>query len=111
MITLYIRDTLDYDQERCPYCDEYKLYLEFDETELNGTPTGTGTHVHCKNELDVSDPNYNPNDHSDMPYVYWLPVQRRAADWAAANVRVVWVDDRQRLADWNAGKPLPGGMR
>lgn len=96
---------IDYPAELCPYCGCKTLYLEFDEWDESGTPTEAGTHVHCTNE-DES----NPRDHVDMPYVYWLPVQVRAARWAAGEVGIVLTDDRQRLADWNAGKPLPGGM-
>ena len=97
--------SIDYPAELCPYCKCKTLYLEFDEWDEAGTPTEWGTHVHCTNE-DESD----PHDHVDMPYVYWLPVQVRAAHWAAEEVCIVETDDRQRLADWNAGKALPGGM-
>lgn len=110
MRVIHISEFVDYLLEACPYCDEHKLYLEFDETEEDGTPTDLGVHVHCQNELDVDDPNYDPRDHSDMPYVNWLPVQKRAAEWAITHIRIVWHDDRERLDDWNAGKPLPGGM-
>lgn len=96
---------VDY-HEACPYCGEKTLYIEFDEWEQDGTPADTGVHVHCKNELDVDDPEYDPNDHSDMPYVNWMPVETRAARWCAEHVRIVERDDRKELAAWNAGEPI-----
>lgn len=98
--------TIDYPAELCPYCGHKTLYLEFDEWDEDGVPTELGVHVHCTNE-DESDPYV----HSNMPYVYWLPVQVRAHKWCLDEIRIVLSDDRQRLADWNTGKPLPGGMR
>jgi hypothetical protein len=98
-------ELIDYTAEPCPYCGDRALYLEFDEWDADGTPTEAGTHAHCKNENED-----DPRDHADMPYVYWLPIDIRAAHWARENVRVVEQDDRERLADWNAGKALPGGM-
>ena len=86
---------------QCPYCGNNSLYIEFDEWEQDGTPTETGTHVRCKHE-DWS----NPHDHSDMPYVYWMPVQVRAARWAARHVRIVDKGEIRRLAAWNAGSPI-----
>ena len=87
--------------EKCPYCGNNSLYIEFDEWAFDGTPTDTGTHVRCKHE-DWS----NPHDHSDMPYVYWMPVQVRAARWAARHVRIVDKGEIRRLAAWNAGSPI-----
>ncbi len=105
MQTIHISDTIDY-HEPCPYCGAGALYLEFDEADQGGAPTEAGTHVHCKFEKED-----DPRDHCTMPYVHWLPIQTRAAAWAAKNVQIVWEDERQKLADWNAGKPMPGGMR
>ena len=101
--TVITPDTLvSYLRERCPYCDQYTLYLEFDEWESeSGAPTDSGTHVHCKNEKED-----DPRDHSDMPYVYWLPVQQRAARWAAAHLVITERDDRKELAAWNEGRPI-----
>ena len=90
MQTIHISDTIDY-HEPCPYCE--------------GVPTEAGTHVHCKFEKED-----DPRDHCTMPYVYWLPIQTRAAAWAVKNVRIVWEDEHEKLAAWNAGKPLSGGM-
>lgn len=99
VITLGI--SISYLRERCPYCHHTTLYLEFDEWDLEtGAPTKTGTHVYCRNE-DESD-----TSHTDMPYVYWLPVQIRAARWAAAHVVIVDRDDQEALDDWNAGRPI-----
>jgi len=97
---------LDYPREACPHCDEKTLYLEFDEWYEHGTPTEIGVHVHCKNET-----NKHHDRHDYMPYVYWLPLERRAYRWCLDHVRIVDNDDRERLADWNEGKPLKGGMR
>jgi len=99
-------ELVDYTKERCPHCDEQTLYIEFDEWEEGGVPTEAGVHVHCKNET------YEHHDRHDyMPYVYFLPIEIRAYQWAVANIRIAENDDRERLADWNEGKPLPGGMR
>ena len=88
--------------EKCPYCGNNSLYIEFDEWDAEtGTPTEAGTHVRCKHE-DWS----NPRDHSDMPYVYWMPVQVRAARWAAQHVRIVDKGEFRALAAWNAGQPI-----
>jgi hypothetical protein len=98
---------VDYPAESCPYCGQRTLYLEFDEWDAEtGAPTEVGVHVHCQNEKEN-----DPRDHSEMPYVYWLPVQVRAHRWCLEeDIQIVLTDDRQRLADWNAGKPLPGGL-
>jgi len=100
MHTITPSDTVPY-HEACPYCAQRTLYLEFDESDADGVPTETGTHVRCTNE-DEDD----PRDHTDVPYVYWLPVQVRAARWAAMHVRIVWEDERAKLAAWNAGEPI-----
>ena len=79
---------LDYDREPCPYCGERTLYLEFDEWYEHGTPTETGVHVYCKNEDET-----DPRDHSEMPYVRWMPVEHRAYRWCLDHVRIVEHDE------------------
>jgi hypothetical protein len=109
MKTIHISELLDYPLEACPYCDEYKLYLEFDETEMDGTPTDFGVHVHCKNELDVDDPNYDPRDHAYEPYIHWLPVEARAYKWACQNIRITWESESELRERWQAferGDPI-----
>lgn len=100
--TITTADTVPYPHERCPYCSKHTLYLEFDEWDAaTGAPTDTGTHVHCTNEDET-----DLRDHSEMPYVYWLPVRVRAARWAAEHIVIADRDDRKELAAWNAGEPL-----
>ena len=100
--TITTADTVDYPHELCPYCGARTLYLEFDEWDAaTGAPTETGTHVHCTN-----DNGDDPNDHTDMPYVNWLPLEVRAARWAAEHIVIADRDDRAELAAWNAGEPL-----
>ena len=75
---------LDWCMEACPYCGEYRLVIEIDEWDAEtGIPTETGVHVTCRNEG-----RGDLRDHYDMPYVYWLPIQRRAARWVQRYVQI-----------------------
>jgi hypothetical protein len=78
-------NTLDVpaDVALCPYCAS-PLYLEVDEWDEDNTPTETGSHVWCTN----ANTDEEVERHTYMPYVYWLPVDRRVYRMFASRCRV-----------------------
>lgn len=85
----------------CPYCGG-QLHLEVDEWDTKTrVPTEAGVHLSCEHETP------NGPDHTEMPYVYWLPAQRTVYAWIVeTGLTVEWPPVAQQLADWNAGQPI-----
>ena len=85
----------------CPHCHTPTLFVEIDEWEDDGAPGEHGVHVSCLCESD-------DGAHWHMPYTDLMPVEGRAYQWCAANVRIVESEatTRARLAAWNAGEPI-----
>jgi hypothetical protein len=88
----------------CPYC-QGQLYLEVDEWDTEtGVPTEAGTHAQCEHDEE------EPERHSYMPYVYWLPMLRKVYAWVWESGLIVprytKEEELQRLKDWNEGRPL-----
>jgi hypothetical protein len=95
----------------CPTCNR-TLFLEVDEWEdETGAPTEGGCKPQCmKLHPDAIE--------TQMPYVYWLPLEVKVYRWAVDHVRVLWVEgkgselvtpeeyaqrrDAVALADWEA---------
>lgn len=93
----------------CPYCGEH-LSFEVDEWETDtGVPTEAGVHVSCVNQDDAE------IDHYQMPYVYWLPVDRRVYQWLIATGYTVPPhtpeQERAMLFAWEKGLPVRYGPR
>lgn len=86
----------------CPNCCGV-LWLEIEETEMDGTPTEFGIQVSCYDErcTGIAD---------QYPYVYWLPITVKVYEWAKDHARiapdrsgdVVATEeyDRRRLMEW-----------
>lgn len=89
----------------CLYC-RGSLACDIEEWNVDTrVPTQNGVHLSCAQE-DIND----PNDHTDMPYVYWLPAQVVVYRWLiATGYTVPRIDDEQQaLAEWNSGLPIRG---
>jgi hypothetical protein len=99
MITLPMGEVPEVpDQFRCPICGD-KLTLQIDAwtEDYDGTKAAEdGVHVSCITEPDIGDPDL-PDDvydkwlnvHFRMPYVDWLPVDRKIYAWLEDNYRFV----------------------
>ena len=63
----------------CPYCSG-KLTATFTGWAEDGDALKADeTHLTCENETEDGD------DHTAMPYVYWLPVEMRVQNWVNRN--------------------------
>lgn len=74
----------------CPYCDT-KLTAQFDGwvQEDDGTWIADSMMLECETEPDVYDDAYDDwlVTHTDMPYVYMLPVEERIKEWVNEHYR------------------------
>lgn len=77
---------------RCPKCGG-KLYVELEswtrDYEGSWKAVEAEVHTECENEPDITDPGYSEwlDWHYNMPYVDWLPVDQRVAEWIDDNFR------------------------
>lgn len=77
---------------RCPYCDG-RLYAGFRgwSQEPDGTWIGDEVELDCENEPDMEEDEEKweawLESHSEMPYVYWLPVCERVKQWVNSQYR------------------------
>lgn len=80
------------DFARCPYC-EGRLYAGFRGwvLEEDGTWAGEEVELDCENEPDMETNeaawDYWLETHSEMPYVYWLPVCEKVKRWINSQYR------------------------
>lgn len=94
MITLKMGEVPEVpDSFRCPICGD-KLTLEIDAwtEDYDGTKADeSGVHVSCVSEPDITDDDYEEwlDGHFQMPYVDWLPVDRKVYAWLEDNYRFV----------------------
>ena len=77
----------------CRICDADIVIIDTDEYEKNDDGTWQISecrlHVDCSSAPDIDSDEWDDwfNGHWGMPYVDWLPVERRVHDWLAANYR------------------------
>lgn len=73
----------------CPYCNT-KLRASVQEwTEDSDGWVASSIEMICEKEPDIDDPLWEEftSEHSEMPYVYLLPVQSKVEDWINSNFR------------------------
>lgn len=75
---------------KCPYC-EAKLYAHCNawSQEEDGTWIAEEMEVDCDSEPDIDSGKWKAwfREHSDMPYVHWLPVRNTIEAWINQNYR------------------------
>jgi hypothetical protein len=81
------------DQFRCPICgDKITLTIDAWTTDYDGIKAAEdGVHTSCVTEPDITDAGFEEwmNIHFRMPYVDWLPVDRKIFAWLEDNYRFV----------------------
>lgn len=74
----------------CPYCDA-KLYASCEAwTQIdNGSWIAEQLSIDCETEPDIEAPRWDEwfTTHSEMPYVYQLPVDTKVEKWVNTNFR------------------------
>ncbi len=92
MITLKMGEDPELpDEFRCPICGD-KLVIDIDEwiSDYDGWKADeSGVHVSCVSEPDFAGDDYADwlHGHYRMPYVDWLPVERKVYGWLEDNYR------------------------
>lgn len=94
------------DVEKCPYCDAQLYIAEIDEYSKNDDGTiCVRARIDCTAEPELEDKSAWEDWidwHSQMPYVYWLPVEQDVNAWLKRTYAIV--DDKaekEKLAAWN----------
>lgn len=90
----------------CPICDADIFIDEICEWNENGSVSDCGIKVQCVTEPRIDSLEWRRwfEHHWSMPYVDWLPVEKRVLDWLNRTYIVAShseAEEMQRLADWN----------
>lgn len=93
------------DVAKCPYCDAALYIGEIDEwsedEKGNITPDHIG--IECVTEPSLRSKKWEEwfRQHSDMPYVYWMPMEETVLNWLIDNFEFAQLgNEREKLEKW-----------